>query len=37
MKLIEFIEKLYQADPKATIISFAFAGIILLANVIVKW
>lgn len=30
------IERLYQADPKATIISFIFVGIMLLANIIAK-
>lgn len=30
------IERLYQADPTATIISFAFVGIMLLANIIIK-
>ena len=32
----KFIERLYQADPKATIISFIFVGIMLLANIIAK-
>lgn len=30
------IERLYQADPKETIISFIFVGIMLLANIIAK-
>ena len=30
------IERLYQADPKAAIISFIFAGAMLLANIIAK-
>ena len=33
---LKYIEKLYQEDPTATIISFAFAGIMLLANIIAK-
>lgn len=30
------IERLYQEDPKETIISFIFVGFMLLVNIIVK-
>lgn len=33
---LKFIEKQYQEDPEAMIISFIFVGIMLLANIIVK-